>query len=353
MKNLVIAFIAILAFSSCKEEHSEEYLTLAGELENATDSIITISSQQNVALKTIKLNADGTFKDTLKIKTPAVYTFQVGQKRAPIYLKNGYNLEFKGDDNDFMKSFSYSGEGSGSNNFILAQIAETEKLANPAAIFALDSIAYLKKVDEIKNAFKSIKDKYNDVDSTLVAQADQQYSQITDYLDNNYSAQHQMAVMQMEAEKKTAKGMTSPTFMDYENAKGGENSLDSFKGKYVYIDVWATWCRPCIEEIPALQSLEKEYAGKNVEFLSISTDEPQRSGGSWDAARTKWLSFVKDRNMSGVQLWAGEDFAFQQEYMINAIPRFIIIDPSGNIVDSNAPRPSDPSLKTLFTELGI
>ena len=57
--------------------------------------------------------------------------------------------------------------------------------------------------------------------------------------------------------------------------------------------------------------------------------------------------------MSGVQLWSGEDFNFQQAYQINAIPRFILIDPDGNIVAANAPRPSDPKLKTLFNSLKI
>ena len=57
--------------------------------------------------------------------------------------------------------------------------------------------------------------------------------------------------------------------------------------------------------------------------------------------------------MSGVQLWAGEDISFQEAYQISGIPRFILIDPAGNIVDANAPRPSEPRLKELFTELGI
>ena len=57
--------------------------------------------------------------------------------------------------------------------------------------------------------------------------------------------------------------------------------------------------------------------------------------------------------MSGVQLWSGQDFSFQQAYQINGIPRFILIDPKGNIVDANAPRPSDPNLKNLFNSLGI
>ena len=97
-----------------------------------------------------------------------------------------------------------------------------------------------------------------------------------------------------------------------------------------------------------MQKLEKEYHNKNIEFVSISTDESRRSGGSWEAAEKKWRAFVKKKNMTGVQLWSGQDFSFQQAYQINGIPRFILVDTEGNIVDAYAPRPSDPALKTLL-----
>ena len=152
---------------------------------------------------------------------------------------------------------------------------------------------------------------------------------------------------------KTSIGSTSPTFSDYMDYNGGKKSLNSFLGKYVYIDVWATWCGPCIQQIPSLEKLMKEYKNKNIEFISISTDDQRRNGGSWDAAEKKWRSFIKKRQMGGTQLWIGKDNSFQQAYKINSIPRFILIDPKGNIVDANAPRPSDPRLKSLFTSLGI
>merc|ERR1711916_38022 len=69
--------------------------------------------------------------------------------------------------------------------------------------------------------------------------------------------------------KPLMKGMPSPKFVNYENNAGGKTSLDDLQGKYVYIDVWATWCGPCIQEIPSLKKIEKQYHNKNIEFVSI------------------------------------------------------------------------------------
>jgi thiol-disulfide isomerase/thioredoxin len=141
--------------------------------------------------------------------------------------------------------------------------------------------------------------------------------------------------------KNLIEGMPSPTF-DYENFAGGTSSLQDFKGKYVYIDVWATWCGPCIKEIPALQSIEKQYHGKNIDFISISIDQP--------AAKEKWKNMITDKNMSGVQLFADNawESEFVVKYNIEGIPRFILIDTEGNIIQSDALRPSDPALVSLL-----
>ncbi len=74
---------------------------------------------------------------------------------------------------------------------------------------------------------------------------------------------------------KLSKGNVSPKFVDYENYKGGTTSLDDLKGKYVYIDVWATWCGPCKREIPYLKEITKKYDGKNITFVSMSIDKKE------------------------------------------------------------------------------
>lgn len=149
--------------------------------------------------------------------------------------------------------------------------------------------------------------------------------------------------------KLTAKGQPSPKFNNLEDYKGKKVSLDDLtgKGKYVYIDVWATWCSFCKKEIPLLKRFEQQFHDKNIEFVSLNVDKA--------ANKEKWKQTIVDREMGGVQLFAGKtekQLQFTQDYLIKGLPRFILIDPDGNIVSANAPRPSDgDKLITLLEDL--
>lgn len=147
-----------------------------------------------------------------------------------------------------------------------------------------------------------------------------------------------------EKVKRIAKGSPSPAF-DYENHKGGKTTLADLRGKYVYIDVWATWCAPCKAEIPHLKELENTYHKQNIAFVSISIDLP--------AAYELWRKMVADEGLGGVQLIADNNWnsKFVTDYAIDGIPRFILIDPDGNIVHADAPRPSSPEIKVLLNEV--
>jgi thiol-disulfide isomerase/thioredoxin len=141
-------------------------------------------------------------------------------------------------------------------------------------------------------------------------------------------------------------GKPSPTF-NYENQKGGTTSLESLKGKYVYIDVWATWCGPCRQEIPSLEKVEEQFQGKNIVFVSISVDNRKD--------REKWSKLVTEKKMSGIQLLADNELnsKFIREYNIQGIPRFILIDTNGNIVNPQSPFPSNPKLIELLNSLPL
>lgn len=147
-----------------------------------------------------------------------------------------------------------------------------------------------------------------------------------------------------ELYKTITPGKNSPDF-DYENHAGGNTTLADLNGKYVYIDIWATWCGPCIREIPSLKELEADYHDKNIAFVSISIDVAKD--------HDKWKNFVDERELGGVQLYADKDWSsdFVVKYGIKGIPRFIVLGPDGTIVDADAARPSNPDIRKLFDQL--
>jgi len=108
-------------------------------------------------------------------------------------------------------------------------------------------------------------------------------------------------------------------------------SLNNFKGSYIYIDVWATWCLPCVKEIPYLEKLKTEYKNKNIEFISISVDKK----------RDDWIKFIEQKKLTGNQFFAEKADKFLESFKIKSIPQFIIIDTKGYIINLNASRPSE------------
>ena len=124
-------------------------------------------------------------------------------------------------------------------------------------------------------------------------------------------------------------GKPSPDFKGVD-VNGKEYTLADFRGKYVYIDVWATWCGPCRQEIPYLKKLDEDYKDAQIVFLSLSVDQD----------KAKWEEMVKEQSMSGVQLHIGQNSSFQQAYKIEGIPHFILLDREGRIIDKKMSRPS-------------
>ena len=112
-------------------------------------------------------------------------------------------------------------------------------------------------------------------------------------------------------------------------------------GKYVYIDVWATWCGPCRGELPHLKKLEHQYKNKNIAFVSISCDQDKAA----------WEKMVKSEKLGGIQLHNGGDREFMQAYIIKGIPRFILLDREGKIINSDMSRPSDAKTAETFRSL--
>ncbi len=160
------------------------------------------------------------------------------------------------------------------------------------------------------------------------------------YFLNKSQKQRDMDILTPLASLKTG---TAGLNFSYPDKDGKTVTLASLKGKVVLVDVWATWCGPCIAEIPSLKKLEEEMKGKDVQIISLSTDDVKD--------KEKWQKMIKDKELGGMQLWAGgPDNDFSRYYKVNTIPRFLVFDKAGKIVSVDSPRPSDPKLKALLEQ---
>lgn len=133
-------------------------------------------------------------------------------------------------------------------------------------------------------------------------------------------------------------GKEVPDF-SFVNIEGEEVKLSDLRGSLVYIDIWATWCGPCIAEHPHWDKMKEEYKDKDVSFLTVSIDD----------SKDPWEKMVKDKNMDGLQWFAANAWKSElaQHFMVNGIPRFLLLDKEGKIIDPSADRPSGKIRETV------
>ena len=112
-------------------------------------------------------------------------------------------------------------------------------------------------------------------------------------------------------------------------------SLKYFQGKYLYIDVWATWCEPCKVEYVFLKQLEEHFSNnEELQIISISSDR------EFD----KWEKYITKNSIEGIQLYSGANSDFVKFYDIGALPRFLFLDKEGRVINPEEIRPSNPEL---------
>ena len=261
-----------------------------------------------------------------------------GFKVSEGFLNEMVDFDYTNED-DFLFSRDYEGLVSSHYNTLGAELSATdgiaEEIANLKAINTASSIV-------IKNKLLFAAAKYE------ITYTDDVETYYKEFMLGSTDVKNNEEITKSYTTLKTvAKGNVSPQFENYENFKGGTTSLSDLKGKYVYVDVWATWCGPCKAEIPSLKKVEAQYHGKNIEFVSISVDALKD--------HDKWKAMVTEKELKGIQLFSDKSWKseFVQGYLIKGIPRFILIDTEGNIITANAPRPSSEKLIELFNELKI
>ena len=448
MKKYLIIILTILFSISSFSQENKNTVKFSGKITNKNSDNLIVSNESGYT-KTVTVNEDGSFSDTLNIPETGMYSFYDGRESAVFYLKKDYDLNLTLNTKEFDETIKYTGEGSENNNFLSEKFMVNEnELSDTKQIYSLNEKEFVKKQKSVQQKYFSMLDKLSDkgfveqqkkeinyeylislnfyesyhkyfsedndfkvTKDFLKPLENLDYTNEEDYKSNKFykllvnshylaninnpeemdkalllikgikskkikdgvinfmmssyfdiSNEHLTELYnaikknctdefylesfkeQYEALEKLLKGNESPKF-SYKDVDGKQVSLDDFKGKFVYIDVWATWCSPCLGEIPYLKKMEKDYHGKDIVFVSISVDAKK----DYD----KWVKMVNDEELKGYQLFADKSWKsdFVQAYKINGIPTFILIDKEGKIISASAKRPSNPELRTQLDKL--
>jgi len=115
-------------------------------------------------------------------------------------------------------------------------------------------------------------------------------------------------------------------------------SLENFKGRYIIMDIWATWCGPCRAQSPNFERLAEQYTNQNVAFVALSIDD-----NKW-----AWQNEASEKSFRVLQLHSNDKNLFGKAYGIEYIPRYIFIGPDGKIINAQMPEPGDQSFEDIL-----
>ncbi|MEO9022874.1 MAG: TlpA disulfide reductase family protein [Ginsengibacter sp.] len=133
----------------------------------------------------------------------------------------------------------------------------------------------------------------------------------------------QTIITNMAMAAKVQSGNPVPS-ISYPDPNGKMHGLETYKGKYLLIDFWASWCGPCRAAIPKVKELYSEYKNKGLDVLSISIDDDK---GAWRKA-------MKEENMPWEQLLSPDKDKTMKQFQFSGIPTMYLIDPDGKIIKS-------------------
>jgi len=377
-------------------------VTITGEITNLKGELVTFSNQDTTYSTTA--NKDGTFAISFNLDSTTYLDFGNGVERTAMYVYPGDEIKLSIDTEEFDETIEYKGSLSSSflakkylleegNDFFGKVYYMSSGEAYKAMLdnFKIDLINKLGEINDsafVNNEIASIDEKntyfigrqeklanysvdvktymwetrviardfdffaaIDSLNSTDFNKMTEQYSTGFQSLLNNVTDSEFIETAQERIKKTTDNWLERKTAVDnmpkegepaidfnYPDSNGNEFSLASFKGNLVYVDVWATWCGPCKAEIPSLQKLEADYYDKNITFMSVSVDTDKEA----------WEKMVKEQELGGVQLWADGWSEITKDYAIFGIPRFMLFDSNGNVISTDAPRPSSSEIRELL-----
>ena len=173
---------------------------------------------------------------------------------------------------------------------------------------------------------------------------------VEDRLLKDFASNRQIAQIKamIEAARKMRAKVGKPFELEFTDAiKDSQVSMKGLKGKVVVIDFWATWCGPCIAEMPKMKKIYADYKDKGVEFIGVSLDQPKEMGGL-DALK----KYVKDNDVQWLQYYQGQGWKseFSAGWGVNSIPCVFLVDQQGNLYSVKARGKLDKMIPKLLVK---
>ncbi len=345
MKKLLLVVSFAIVSLGCEKE---KIIKFQADIKNnniGTIAIFVTNNLENEIVKEMKSDAKGHFEANFKGKEGLYYLAINDTLGYNLYLKDGYDLKMTADAKNLKKTLTFSGKGSDENNFLIKEsLNEGYKYMN--SLYSDKSFLNLSIPLDEKLFNKALNDLHKDLEFIENSDFDPTFVEFKKPLLKEVIKSEREFYSKYQAIKKLSKEPLSfPT--EYENYAGGKTKLEEFKGKYMYIDCWATWCAVCISLTPDFKLIEEKYKNKNIVFIGIS-------GGRNLKEFNEWKTFIKKNKMTGVQLFqmsnpsANDSFIQIRQY--GTIPRFILIDPTGKIIKGDI-WPTDPKLQEILYKL--
>lgn len=350
-----LIFLGLLSLATACSTETPSGLKITGNAQKLSEGdevyIEVVGTDGVKPLDTMILDAEGSFLTYLDVEEPSFYRLNFKGKQIVTLILSGedqqvtinvegdnpqgfvevsgsYDTEYKNQIDDLMKSYRQEIQ-----QFQQRQIQARQN--NDAAGF---QVAQQQMMNLARKTEKELKDKIREISPSLAAFyglqmidpaqnfafMDSIATELSVEMPNNFHVQGLLD--QMNAKRTVSIGAIAPE-LELQNPEGKMVKLSSLRGKYVLIDFWAAWCRPCRAENPNVVRMYNKYANENFEIYGVSLDK----------TREAWLKAIEQDGLPWVHV---SDLKFwnsiaAQKYSVNAIPATFLIDPDGKIIAKN------------------
>jgi peroxiredoxin len=352
--NKVLVSIVFIGMLSCNNKKDGNSFTVDGAVKNSTAKMIYLqespAGSAPVIIDSSQLQKDGSFKLSATGKEESIYSLRVNENPYPFAVLINDSKKITVHADLMNQSEPYSVNGSKASQGIIdfdkstmhqakniydlgREIDSLLKIKSPDSIVNTPFSKYESATGELKNyTLRFIDDASSPV---LALYALGNYQRLTQQLGlkplnnmevsevvNKSSAKFPGSTAFNEL-KKNQRSQQAPDFT-LPDTTGTPVSLSSFKGKYVLVDFWASWCAPCRQENPNVVKAFNQFKDKNFTILGVSLDKNKAA----------WLQAIKNdglswNHVSDLKYWESEAAAL---YDVRSIPYNVLIDPTGKII---------------------